>query len=159
MVEQTGPAGAAGDGPGTGGATGPATPAPAPAAKPLPAGPASTRVDRWVWAVRLTKTRAAAATACRAGHVRVNGERAKPATSVKVGDEVRVRGEGPERIVEVAHVLERRVGPEPAARCYVDRTPAPPPPEQVAVAAQRERGAGRPTKRERREIDRLRGRG
>ncbi|TKR23628.1 RNA-binding S4 domain-containing protein [Cellulomonas hominis] len=125
----------------------------------MPAGPPSTRVDRWVWAVRLTKTRAAAATACRAGHVRVNGERAKPATSVKVGDEVRVRGEGPERIVEVAHVLERRVGPEPAARCYADRTPAPPPPEQVAVAAQRERGAGRPTKRERREIDRLRGRG
>jgi len=131
----------------------------APAAKPLPPGPPSTRVDRWVWAVRLTKTRAAAATACRAGHVRVNGERAKPATSVKVGDEVRVRGDGPERIVEVAHVLERRVGAEPAARCYVDRTPAPPPPSQVAVAAQRDRGAGRPTKRERREIDRLRGRG
>ncbi|WP_203668833.1 RNA-binding S4 domain-containing protein [Cellulomonas pakistanensis] len=124
----------------------------------MPPGPPSTRVDRWVWAVRLTKTRAAAATACRAGHVRVNGERAKPATSVKVGDEVRVRGEGPERIVEVAHVLERRVGAEPAARCYIDRTPAPPPPEQVAVAAQRDRGAGRPTKRERREIDRLRGR-
>lgn len=131
----------------------------APAAKPLPPGPPSTRVDRWVWAVRLTKTRAAAATACRAGHVRVNGERAKPATSVKVGDEVRVRGEGPERIVEVAHVLERRVGADVAVRCYVDRTPAPPPPSQVAVAAQRDRGAGRPTKRERREIDRLRGRG
>lgn len=135
---------------------GPAPGAPAP--KPLPAGPATTRVDRWVWAVRLTKTRALAAAACRAGHVRVNGERAKPATTVKVGDEVRVRGEGPERIVEVAHVLERRVGAEPAARCYVDRTPAPPPPEQVAVAARRDRGAGRPTKRERREIDRLRGR-
>jgi ribosome-associated heat shock protein Hsp15 len=124
----------------------------------LPAGPSSTRVDRWVWAVRLTKTRALAAAACRAGHVRVNGDRAKPATSVKVGDEVRVRGEGPERIVEVAHVLERRVGAGPAATAYVDRTPAPPPPEQVAVAAQRDRGAGRPTKRERREIDRLRGR-
>lgn len=134
--------------------TSPATPA-----RPvLPAGPSSTRVDRWVWAVRLTKTRALAAAACRAGHVRVNGDRAKPATSVKVGDEVRVRGEGPERIVEVAHVLERRVGAGPAATAYVDRTPAPPPPEQVAVAAQRDRGAGRPTKRERREIDRLRGR-
>ncbi|NKY11106.1 RNA-binding S4 domain-containing protein [Cellulomonas hominis] len=122
------------------------------------AAPTSTRVDRWVWAVRLTKTRALAAAACRAGHVRVNGDRAKPATTVKVGDEVRVRGEGPERIVEVARVIERRVGAAPAAECYVDRTPAPPPPEQVAVAAVRERGAGRPTKRERREIDRLRGR-
>lgn len=132
---------------------------PVPPARPvLPAGPPSTRVDRWVWAVRLTKTRALAAAACRAGHVRVNGDRAKPATSVKIGDEVRVRGEGPERIVEVAHVLERRVGAGPAATAYIDRTPAPPPPEQVAVAAQRDRGAGRPTKRERREIDRLRGR-
>jgi ribosome-associated heat shock protein Hsp15 len=111
-----------------------------------------------VWAVRLTKTRVAAATACRAGHVKVNGDRAKPATSVKIGDEVRVRGDGPERIVEVAHIVERRVGPAPAATAYVDRTPAPPPPSQVAVAAQRDRGAGRPTKRERREIDRLRGR-
>lgn len=124
----------------------------------LPAGPSSTRVDRWVWAVRLTKTRALAAAACRAGHVRVNGDRAKPATTVRVGDEVRVRGDGPERIVEVAHVIERRVGPAPAAACYVDRTPPPPPPEHVAAAGVRERGAGRPTKRERRELDRLRGR-
>ncbi|HEY0216168.1 MAG TPA: S4 domain-containing protein [Cellulomonas sp.] len=120
--------------------------------------PVATRVDRWVWAVRLTKTRALAAAACRAGHVRVNGDRAKPATTVKLGDEVRVRGEGPERIVVVARVIERRVGPAPAAECYQDRTPPPPPREQVAVAAQRDRGAGRPTKRERREIDRLRGR-
>ncbi len=133
------------------------TPPPVPAPH-VPEGPSSTRVDRWVWAVRLTKTRALAAAACRAGHVRVNGDRAKPATTVRVGDEVRVRGDGPERVVEVARVIERRVGPAPAVTCYVDRTPAPPPPEQVAVAAQRERGAGRPTKRERREIDRLRGR-
>jgi ribosome-associated heat shock protein Hsp15 len=137
--------------------TPPATSA-APAARPLPAGPASTRVDRWVWAVRLTRTRAAAAAACRAGHIRVNGDRAKPATNVKVGDEVRVRGDGPERIVDVARIIERRVGPAPAAECFVDRTPPPPPREHVAVAAQRDRGAGRPTKRERREIDRLRGR-
>ncbi|RMI03473.1 RNA-binding S4 domain-containing protein, partial [Cellulomonas triticagri] len=116
----------------------PAVPA-APARPVLPAGPASTRVDKWVWAVRLTKTRALAAAACRAGHVRVNGDRAKPATTVKVGDEVRVRGDGPERIVVVAHVLERRVGAAPAATAYLDRTPAPPPPEQVAVAAQRDR--------------------
>lgn len=136
----------------------PEPPAATPGARPLPAGPASTRVDRWVWAVRLTKTRAAAAAACRAGHIRVNGDRAKPATSVKVGDEVRVRGDGPERIVEVARIIERRVGPAPAAECLIDRTPPPPPREHVAVAAQRDRGAGRPTKRERREIDRLRGR-
>ncbi|HEY0188423.1 MAG TPA: S4 domain-containing protein [Cellulomonas sp.] len=121
-------------------------------------GPTVTRVDRWVWAVRLTRTRALAAAACRAGHVTVNGDRAKPATTVTAGDEVRVRGDGPERIVLVARVIERRVGAAPAAACYQDRTPPPPPREHVAVAAQRDRGAGRPTKRERREIDRLRGR-
>lgn len=124
----------------------------------VPAGPTSTRVDRWVWSVRLTKTRSAAAAACRAGHVRVNGDRAKPATLVTVGDEVRVRGDGPERIVVVRQVIERRVGAAVAVTCYRDDTPPPPPREHVAVAAQRERGAGRPTKRERREIDRLRGR-
>jgi ribosome-associated heat shock protein Hsp15 len=136
----------------------PDAPAAGPTPRPLPAGPAATRVDRWVWAVRLTRTRALAAAACRAGHVRVNGERAKPATTVKIGDEVRVRGEGPERIVLVTRVIERRVGPAPAAECYDDRTPPPPPREHVALAAQRDRGAGRPTKREGREIDRLRGR-
>ncbi len=120
--------------------------------------PAATRVDRWVWAVRLTRTRALAAAACRAGHVRVNGDHAKPATIVRIGDEVRVRGDGLERIVVVSRVIERRVGPVPAAECYIDHTPPPPPREQVAIAAQRDRGAGRPTKRERREIDRLRGR-
>lgn len=120
--------------------------------------PATTRVDRWVWVVRLTRTRAQAAAACRAGHVRVNGDRAKPATAVHVGDEVRVRGEGPERIVEVARVIEKRVGAVAAAECFVDRTPIAPPREHVALAAQRERGAGRPTKRERRDIDKLRGR-
>ena len=122
------------------------------------AAPTSTRVDRWIWAVRLTRTRALAAAACRAGHVRVNGEHAKPATSIKVGDEVRVRGEGPERIVVVARVLTKRVGAVVAAEALVDHTPAAPPPEQAPGVLQRDRGAGRPTKRERRLIDHLRGR-
>ncbi|MGV8976689.1 MAG: RNA-binding S4 domain-containing protein [Cellulomonas sp.] len=118
----------------------------------------STRVDRWVWAARLTRTRALAAAACRAGHVKVNGDRAKPATSVKVGDEVRVRGEGPERIVVVTRVIEKRVGAAVAAEVFVDHTPPPPPREEVASVPQRDRGAGRPTKRERRLIDQFRGR-
>jgi ribosome-associated heat shock protein Hsp15 len=118
----------------------------------------STRVDRWVWAVRLTRTRALAAAACRSGHIKVNGDRAKPATSVKVGDEVRVRGEGPERIVVVGRVIEKRVGAAVAAEAFVDHTPAPPPREEVPSVPQRDRGAGRPTKRERRLIDQFRGR-
>jgi len=120
--------------------------------------PATTRVDRWVWVVRLTRTRAQAAAACRAGHVRINGDRAKPASAVHVGDEVRIREEGVERIVGITKIIERRVGATVAAECFVDRTPPPPPKEHVALAAQRDRGAGRPTKRERREIDHLRGR-
>lgn len=118
----------------------------------------STRVDRWVWAVRLTRTRALAAAACRSGHVKVNGDRAKPATSIKVGDEVRVRGEGPERIVVVARVIDKRVSAAVAAEALVDHTPPPPPREEVPSVLQRDRGAGRPTKRERRLIDQLRGR-
>ncbi|KAF0646383.1 RNA-binding S4 domain-containing protein [Streptomyces fradiae] len=123
---------------------------------PHPQG-ATARVDSWIWAVRLTKTRSQAATACRAGHVRVNGDRAKPAQTVKPGDEVRVFHAGRERIVEVRQVLPKRVGAPVAAEAYTDRTPPPPPREQVAVAGVRDRGAGRPTKRERRELDQLRG--
>ncbi|ORT56826.1 RNA-binding S4 domain-containing protein [Streptomyces sp. CB03238] len=115
------------------------------------------RVDSWIWAVRLTKTRSQAATACRAGHVRVNGERAKPAQPVKPGDEVRLFHAGRERIVEVKQVLTKRVGAPVAAEAYVDNSPPPPPREHVALAGVRDRGTGRPTKRERRELDQLRG--
>jgi ribosome-associated heat shock protein Hsp15 len=116
------------------------------------------RVDSWVWAVRLFRTRTLAAAACKAGHVKVNGEKAKPATAVRVGDEVRVRGDGPERIVEVSRVVVKRVGATVAAECLVDRSPPPPPREEVAFVPYRDRGAGRPTKRERRQIDEMRGR-
>lgn len=116
------------------------------------------RVDAWTWAVRLFPTRTAAGAACRAGHVRVNGERAKPATQVVPGDEVLVRGGPRERLVVVERLLVKRVSAEVAQAAYLDRSPAPVPKERVAVAGVRDRGAGRPTKRERREIDRLRGR-
>ncbi|MEU9701713.1 RNA-binding S4 domain-containing protein [Streptomyces sp. NPDC047981] len=118
----------------------------------------SARVDSWIWAVRLTKTRSQAAAACRAGHVKVNGDRAKPAQPVKPGDEVRLFHGGRERVVEVKQLLTKRVGPPVAAEAYVDNSPPPPPREHVALAAVRDRGAGRPTKRERRELDELRGR-
>ena len=115
----------------------------------------STRVDRWLWAVRLTKTRSDAAAACRGGHVRVNDRPAKPATNVSSGDEVRLRVGVTTRIVDVVRVIEKRVGAAVAAECFVDRTPAPPP-EAVAPVARRDRGAGRPTKRDRRLLDRFR---
>ncbi|MEV4334138.1 RNA-binding S4 domain-containing protein [Streptomyces sp. NPDC049597] len=115
------------------------------------------RIDAWVWSVRLTKTRSQAAAACRAGHVRVNGERVKPAQSVRVGDQVRVFHAGRERLVVVSKIVRKRVGPPVAATCYVDNSPPPPPKEFTAPAAVRDRGAGRPTKRDRRELERLQG--
>jgi ribosome-associated heat shock protein Hsp15 len=110
------------------------------------------RIDRWLWAVRLFKTRSLAAQACRAGHVQVNGVRAKPATAVKAGDTVRARVGERERVVEVVDVIQTRVGAEPAAACLIDRSPPAPPPDPFARL-------GRPTKRDRRRIDRIRDRG
>lgn len=118
----------------------------------------SARVDSWVWAVRLFKTRSLATAACRAGHVKVNGERAKSAQLVKPGDEVRVRVAGFDRIVVVSRIVVKRVSATVAAECYLDKTPPPPPREEVALLPLRDRGAGRPTKRERRDIEKLRGR-
>ncbi|MGW2780810.1 RNA-binding S4 domain-containing protein [Streptomyces populi] len=122
-----------------------------------PSGGGSVRVDAWIWSVRLVKTRSIGATACKGGHVRVNGERVKPAYSVRVGDEVRVWHEGRERVVVVKRVIRKRVGAPVAAECYVDNSPPPPPREAFAPAGVRDRGAGRPTKRDRREMERLRG--
>lgn len=115
----------------------------------------SSRVDRWLWAVRLTKTRPDAAAACRGGHVRINDRPAKPSTTVAPGDEVRARVGDTTRIVKVVRVIQKRVGAADAVTCYLDRTPVRPavPPVLVAV---RDRGAGRPTKRDRRMLDKWR---
>jgi ribosome-associated heat shock protein Hsp15 len=117
-----------------------------------------TRVDRWLWAVRLTKTRSAAAEACRGGHVKVNDVKAKPSTPVAVGDMVRARLHDRDRIVEVVRVITSRVGAPIAAECLVDHSPPPPTRGAVPPVPVRPRGAGRPSKKERRELDRQRGR-
>ena len=121
-------------------------------------GPDSARVDRWIWSVRLAKTRSMAAAACRAGHVKVNGKSIKPAQLLKVGDQVRIRHDGRERVVVVAQLIDKRVGAAVAVECYLDKTPPPPPRETVPPLPVRPRGAGRPTKRERRSIEKLFGR-
>ncbi len=118
----------------------------------------SVRVDSWLWAVRAFKTRSAATAACRSGHVKVNGERAKAAQPVKVGDEVRIRVSGFDRILEVRETIVKRVGAAVAAEAFVDNSPPLPTPEETALLPRRDRGAGRPTKRERREIEKLLGR-
>jgi len=120
--------------------------------------PTSARVDAWLWAVRVYKTRSAATTACRAGHVRVNGDRAKAAQPVRPGDELRVRIQGFDRILVVKKTIAKRVGAALVAESVDDHTPPPPPRESVPFVPVRDRGAGRPTKRDRRDIEKLRGR-
>jgi ribosome-associated heat shock protein Hsp15 len=122
------------------------------------AGDQAGRVDSWIWSVRLARTRSAASAACRAGHVRVNGVRVKPAHAVRAGDEVRLRGEGRDRVVVVQQVITKRVSASVAAACYIDNSPPPPLRQQAVPVAARDRGAGRPTKRERRSIEKLLGR-
>jgi ribosome-associated heat shock protein Hsp15 len=116
-----------------------------------------TRIDRWLWTVRLAKTRSLAAQACRAGHVQINGGRAKPAAAVNVGDTVRARLGDRERVVEVVRLPASRVGAELAAACLIDRSP-PPPQDPFAGLGYRDRAAGRPSKRDRRRFDQARGR-
>jgi ribosome-associated heat shock protein Hsp15 len=122
------------------------------------AGDQTGRVDSWIWSVRLAKNRAGASGACKAGHVRVNGVRVKPAHTVRAGDEVRLRQDGYERVVVVVRVISKRVGPPVAAECYIDNSPPRPPREEAVAVAVRDRGTGRPTKRERRSIEKLLGR-
>lgn len=116
------------------------------------------RADVWTWAVRIYPTRSVAADACRAGHVKINDVRAKPSQSLKIGDVVRAYTPGGERIVVVTGLLTKRVSAAIAAQHYEDRTPPPPPKAERDVFGLRERGSGRPTKRDRRLTERLRGR-
>lgn len=113
------------------------------------------RADVWLWAVRLYKTRSAASAACRAGHVRVNRRAAKASTPVKVGDRIEAFIER-ERVVEVVAVIDKRVGAGVAATCLVDHSPPAPVVRREPPMFRRDRGAGRPTKRDRRELDLLR---
>jgi ribosome-associated heat shock protein Hsp15 len=115
----------------------------------------STRIDRWLWSVRLCKTRADATAACRGGHVRVNRRPAKAATLVRVGDRVEARVGGRDRVVDVTRIIDKRVGAPIAAECYVDHSPAPPRRDHMPVP-RRDPGSGRPTKRERRQLERWR---
>lgn len=109
--------------------------------------------------MRLFPSRTKAAAACRGGHVKVNGETVQPSKNVVPGDRVLVTGAlGRIRILEVVETVSKRVGAPVAATCYIDHSPPPPSREVLASQPRRDRGAGRPTKRERRETDRLLGR-
>jgi ribosome-associated heat shock protein Hsp15 len=119
-----------------------------------PLAPDETRIDRWLCAVRLVKTRPLATRLCEGAHVLVNGSPAKPSTKVRPGDRVEALIAGRERVVEVVRPIESRVGAPVAATCYVDHSPPVVPDTGPAIMPVR--GGGRPSKRLRRELERLR---
>jgi ribosome-associated heat shock protein Hsp15 len=118
----------------------------------------SVRVDKWLWAARVFKTRSLATAACDGGKVDVNEQAAKPAKLVRAGDSIKVTlPEGRRRILKVIALDDRRGSAQAAARLFEDHSPPPAPRTRYAPPPYRAPGAGRPTKRERRTLDRLRG--
>ena len=115
------------------------------------------RLDSWLWTVRFFKSRSQATAACRADKVRVNGAIAKASALVKPGDKVTWRDPLRPREVTVVELLPRRVGAPEAAKAFVDSSPALPTKAELGTLPVRDRGAGRPEKRDRRQLDHLRG--
>jgi ribosome-associated heat shock protein Hsp15 len=113
------------------------------------------RVDRWLCAARIYKSRTQASDACGGGHVSVNGATVRASHPVRIGDRVRALAPRGQVVLEVAGIEDKRQSPARARELYVDHSP-PPPPREARVAI-RPRGAGRPTKAERRATDKLRG--
>jgi ribosome-associated heat shock protein Hsp15 len=121
------------------------------------------RIDKWLWAVRIFKSRTLAGDTVRSGKVRINDKTVKPSTSVSVGDRVTVQKNGFNLEYEVMKLIEKRVGAPIAVTCYTNHTSQ----EELskykdwfvgkAGTEFREKGAGRPTKRERRTIERFKG--
>lgn len=109
-----------------------------------------------MWAARLFKTRSLASRACVAGHVKCNDRSVKASASVRPGDRLVVQTPGGPRILEVVATADKRGSAEVASTLYKDHTP-PQQPREPAPAA-RERGAGRPEKRDRRALLRMKGR-
>jgi ribosome-associated heat shock protein Hsp15 len=113
------------------------------------------RIDKWLWAARLFKSRTLAAAACHGGKVDVNDQAAKPSRVVRAGDLLKITLPRSKRVVRVLALSDRRGSGAQAAELYEDLTPPPPPREARTLPVYRPPGAGRPTKRERRLMDRL----
>jgi len=117
------------------------------------------RVDKWLWSVRIFKSRTLATDTCKSGKVKIDGNSIKPSFMLVRGEELQVRKEGFDMVYKVVDLLEKRVSATLAEVCYENLTPE----EEMNKykdwyvgkkgTEQREKGAGRPTKRERREID------
>jgi ribosome-associated heat shock protein Hsp15 len=111
-----------------------------------------TRIDSWLWAVRLCTTRSEATALCRGGHVRLGERPAKPASTLTVGDRIEAHIHDRDRVVIVTRLISKRVGAPIAVECYEDHSPVRDDERDVPLL-ERDRGAGRPTKRDRRQIE------
>jgi ribosome-associated heat shock protein Hsp15 len=114
------------------------------------------RIDKWLWHARVVRTRSAAAALAASGGVRLNSQRIDAASrTVRAGDVVTIALDRTVRVLKVAGFAERRGSADAARALYEDLSPAPRPQPAAPPVAEREPGAGRPTKRDRRAIDRL----
>jgi ribosome-associated heat shock protein Hsp15 len=113
----------------------------------------SVRIDKWLWAARFFKSRTQSTQACDQGQVTVNGTPARPSRLVRPGDEVRAEVRDRDRILKVLALGEKRGSAEVARTLFEDLTPPEPEPEPETI--HRDRGLGRPTKRDRRKILRI----
>ncbi len=122
------------------------------------------RIDKWLWSVRLFKTRSKATEACRNGRVRIRGEVVKSSYLLSEGEQIELRKNGFVFQYKTLKLIEKRVGAPLAVQCYEDLTPE----EELKkyeswftagyiAVERREKGAGRPTKKERRDIEKLKG--
>lgn len=114
----------------------------------------SVRVDKWLLAARVFKTRSLSQEACAGGKVTVNDSKASAHRAVRVGDRIRIQGPRGLRDLVVLALAERRLPAPQAQELFDDRSPPPDP--RPAPPNQRERGSGRPSKRDRRTMDRFR---
>jgi ribosome-associated heat shock protein Hsp15 len=115
------------------------------------------RLDKWVWAVRMYKTRSLAKTECDSGKVTVNGTTSKPSKLIRVGDMIETKRPRYHKKYKVLKLIPKRVSAALAAVCFEDHSPEQPKKDAFVVlpVAMRERGSGRPTKKESRETQRL----
>jgi ribosome-associated heat shock protein Hsp15 len=122
--------------------------------------PTTVRMDKWLWAARIYKTRSAAATACRDGRVRIGGQPVKPSRTVKINDLIFAKNGDINRTIKVLGLLERRIGAQAVKEFAEDLTPASEyeKPREPALQPlfRRPKGTGRPTKKDRRQMGKFR---
>ena len=120
---------------------------------------AKIRIDKWLWAIRIFKTRSLANDACQSGKIKINDNRIKPSRAIQIGDRITVQKNFIKHEYKVTGIIEKRVSATIAQQNYIDQTPEE---EKIKQKSKlfspqytREKGTGRPTKKERREFDKM----